>query len=283
MKKVIYIAGLGHSGSTILDMALGCHSKIVGLGEIYAVFNKKNPDALFKNSTCSCGEKGKDCDFWKDLQEISSSENSTKKKYKKLISVFTKKYGKDMILLDSSKNSYPYLKFLNKKYDLRVIYLTRDFRNWTYSRFERTGKPMIFLALRWFLENKKLLFVLKKYKINKMSVGYEELALYPEFILKKISAFVNVEFSENMLNPDNTNSHIINGNISRIDKEKRTGFFYDSRWLTSGRLMRITGILSFLNKMNNRLVYSNISESKEGDFYIFGKQKKETLLKEHNE
>lgn len=63
MKKIIYIAGLGHSGSTILDMALGSHPNIIGLGEIYAVFNSKNYKNLFEKSTCSCGEKGKDCSF----------------------------------------------------------------------------------------------------------------------------------------------------------------------------------------------------------------------------
>ncbi len=283
MKKVIYIAGLGHSGSTILDMALGCHPKIVGLGEIYAVFNKKNPDALFEKSTCSCGKKGKDCDFWKDLRKFSSSEKSTEEKYKTLITVFTKKYGEDSILLDSSKNSYPYLNFLNKEYDLRVIYLTRDYRNWIYSRFARTKKLMVFLALRWFFENKKLLYILKKYKVKMMTVGYEEVSLYPEFILKKICRFADVEFTGTMLNPDKTKSHIINGNISRIDKEKRVGFFYDLRWMTSGRLARITSLISFLNKINNRLVYSNISEENNGEFHIFGKQKKEILLKEHNE
>ena len=30
--KIIYIAGLGHSGSTILDMSLGCSQRVVGLG-----------------------------------------------------------------------------------------------------------------------------------------------------------------------------------------------------------------------------------------------------------
>ncbi|NOZ34197.1 MAG: sulfotransferase domain-containing protein [Chlorobi bacterium] len=283
MKKVIYIAGLGHSGSTILDMALGCHKKIVGLGEIYAVFNKENTSALFEKSTCSCGKKGKDCDFWKSLKEFSGSDKSTEDKYRKLINIFTKKYGDEMILLDSSKNSYPYLQFLNKEYDLRIIYLTRDIRSWIYSRFTRTKIPMFFLALRWFLENKKLLYVLRKYGVKMMTVGYEELSLYPEFILKKISRFINIDFNDIMLHPNNTNSHIINGNISRVDKEKKTGFFYDFRWMTSGRLARITSIIAIFNKMNKRLVYSNISETTKGEFHIFGKQKKEKLLKEHNE
>jgi len=283
LKKIIYIAGLGHSGSTITDMALGCHPNIIGLGEIYAVFNKENQKALFEKSTCSCGKKGTECDFWSNMQPIASSDISTEEKYKKMIDYFSRKYGENMILLDSSKNSYPYLQFLNKEYDLRVIYLTRDFRSWLYSRFSGIRKPMIFLALRWFLENKKLLFVLKKYSVKILTVGYEELSLYPEFILKKISDFVDINFSEKMLNPDNTKSHIINGNISRIDKEKRSGFYYDLRWMTSGRLAGLSSIFALLSRFNKRLVYSNVSGKGKDNFYIFGNERKANLLKEHNE
>lgn len=283
MKKIIYIAGLGHSGSTILDMALGCHPDIVGLGEIYAVLNKKNQKALFEKSTCSCGKKGVVCRFWKDLQSISFSDKTTEEKYRKLISVFNEKYGDNMILLDSSKNSYSYLQFLNKEYDLRVIYLTRDYRSWVYSRFTRTRKPMLFLILRWYLENKKLLYVLKKYGIKINYIGYEELAMYPEFILKKICKFLNIDFSKELLVPDNTKSHIINGNISRTDKEKRQGFFYDLRWMTSGRLTLLSSIFAVFNRFNKKLVYSNISGTKKDDFHIFGNKKKKQLLSEHNE
>ena len=54
MKKIVYIAGLGHSGSTILDMALGAHLNIIGLGEIYAVINHRKYSKLFEFSSCSC-------------------------------------------------------------------------------------------------------------------------------------------------------------------------------------------------------------------------------------
>ncbi len=283
MKKIIYIAGLGHSGSTILDMALGCHPNIVGLGEISAVFNKENQKALFEKSTCSCGKKGADCDFWKNLRDVSSSDKTVEEKYRQLIDVFNEKYGDEMILLDSSKNSYSYLQFLNKEYDLRIIYLTRDYRSWVYSRFIRTRKPMLFLILRWYLENKKLLYVLKKYGVKINYIGYEELAMYPELILKKICKFLNIGFSKELLVPDNTKSHIINGNISRTDKEKRQGFFYDLRWMTSGRLARFLSIFSVFNRFNKKLVYSNISGTNKNDFHIFGNKKKEQLLNEHNE
>ena len=33
--KIVFIAGLSHIGSTLLDYALGSHPKFVGLGEIF--------------------------------------------------------------------------------------------------------------------------------------------------------------------------------------------------------------------------------------------------------
>ena len=207
MKKIIYLAGLGHSGSTILDMCLGAHPKIVGLGEIYPVLTKVDKNRLFNNSTCSCGKKGTDCDFWGSAKALTETNKTAEEKYLDLISYFTDKYGDETILLDSSKNTYPYLTLLKENFDLKVIFLTRDYRSWIYSRFSRTKKPMIYLAYRWLFENIKLLKILKKRKIPYLKVGYEEFALYPDLILRRISEFLEVAFEETSLNPENTKSH----------------------------------------------------------------------------
>jgi len=288
LKKIVYIAGLGHSGSTILDMAFA-NPKIIGLGEIYAVFNSNNSQDLFENSTCSCGKKGADCSFWKDIRTLSEGNLPTEEKYLQLIEIFSEKYGDDMILVDSSKNSYPYLNMLNEKFDLRIIYLTRDYRSWAYSRFSRVKSLLFVLFFKWFAENKKLLYVLNKNKFNILKVGYEELAFFPEFILKKISEFIEVPYSDLMLSPSNTKSHIINGNIARADKQKKERFFYDPKWLVSGRLSFVSVFFFFFQKFNNSLVYSNIMKGKvkafgkkSFDFHIFGNKRKEELDGEHN-
>lgn len=289
MQKIIYIAGLGHSGSTILDMAIGCNSNIVGLGEVGAMLKKKDKERLFAKSTCSCGKKGVDCDFWKDAKKIIESNTSIEDRYSLLIKYFNSKYGKDKVLLDSSKNSYKYLDFLNKNYELKVIYLTRDYRSWMYSRFLRKGKLMFYWGLRWYLENKKLKYVLKKYNIKTINIGYEELAFYPEFILKKISDFVDENYSKQMLSPIKTNSHIINGNIARTDSHKKQAIRYDSRWLTSWRLNLVSPFFLFLNRYNNKLVYSKIMQNKQNnlikinkEFYIFGNKQIEEHTKKYD-
>ena len=53
----LYIAGRGHSGSTMLDGMLGNVDDIESIGELISGMNRY--EAL-----CSCGEKFKDCQYW---------------------------------------------------------------------------------------------------------------------------------------------------------------------------------------------------------------------------
>jgi len=64
--------------------------------------------------------------------------------------------------------------------------LTRDYRSWIYSRHSEKKGLALKWSLRWFAENKKIENRLKKMGLDIFYVGYEELCLYPEFILKKL-------------------------------------------------------------------------------------------------
>ena len=78
-----------------------------------------------------------------------------------------------------------------------------------------------------------ILRFLRSNNFNFMTVGYEELTLYPDFMLRKICAFLDVEYEPGMMFPENTKSHIIEGNAARGDSEKRAGIRYDARRFTS--------------------------------------------------
>ncbi len=58
--KVIYVAGYGRSGSTILDIALGQHPEIFGGGELSTIFRHVWP----RNEYCACGARVRDCPVW---------------------------------------------------------------------------------------------------------------------------------------------------------------------------------------------------------------------------
>lgn len=279
--KYIYIAGVGHSGSTILDMALGVHSKIVGLGEIYPylIRNKEERIKQLKRSTCSCMKQGNECDFWSTTVDISKHERGNVKSYLELHNYFSNKFGKETILLDSSKNSYPVLKEIAKHFDLKIVFLTRDYRSWIYSRVSRLKKPVLFFAAQWFAENKKIGYRLNKMNLNFIRVGYEELALYPQKILAEICNYIDVDFDERMTVPANTSSHIINGNISRADPLKRKTIKYDMRWMTSLRIILWHPFLFPLHFMNKKQVYSNFLSEESGTepLNVFSDKRKKEL------
>ena len=58
--KVLFIAGLGRSGSTLIDRALGAAPGCVSLGEIVRLWQR----GLVENAMCGCGEPFRDCGFW---------------------------------------------------------------------------------------------------------------------------------------------------------------------------------------------------------------------------
>lgn len=72
LKKIIYIAGYGRSGSTLLARILGCHEDIFTVGELINFLNLIDND----NSICSCGREIQRCSFWSTIIQ------TTKKHYK---------------------------------------------------------------------------------------------------------------------------------------------------------------------------------------------------------
>jgi hypothetical protein len=57
--KILYIAGYGRSGSTILDTTLGNHPSILGAGELTWLFAYAR-----EGKSCTCGNKLTDCQLW---------------------------------------------------------------------------------------------------------------------------------------------------------------------------------------------------------------------------
>ena len=63
--QLIYIAGPGHSGSTLLDILLGRHPRISALGEIHRFCLSLHRDS--RPHRCDCGEAIWECPFWQDI------------------------------------------------------------------------------------------------------------------------------------------------------------------------------------------------------------------------
>lgn len=60
---VLYIAGYGRSGSTVLDVVLGSSDRVVSAGELVYL----GQEWQHQNRTCACGTDYRHCPFWKGM------------------------------------------------------------------------------------------------------------------------------------------------------------------------------------------------------------------------
>ncbi|MEZ5281895.1 MAG: sulfotransferase [Acidimicrobiales bacterium] len=65
--KVLFLAGLGRSGSTIVANVLGQHSNAVSIGELVHLWHR----GLADNELCGCAKPLRDCEFWTRVGEVA--------------------------------------------------------------------------------------------------------------------------------------------------------------------------------------------------------------------
>lgn len=158
-KKIVFIVGAGHSGSTFLTKLLGQHSKVFGGGELSQYSNSY----IRSDKFCSCGEPYYICSFWKKIKlhvdteslKISKAVQKNIKpvdyllfilsllfnlkfkpsRHHKIIQDYLLLYENILenidreIIIDSSKNFFNAIVLASqKKYKCQFIFLHRDGR-----------------------------------------------------------------------------------------------------------------------------------------------------------
>jgi len=63
--RVLFIGGLGRSGSTLLDRMLGQLGGVWSVGELVHIWQR----GLRENNLCGCGRRFRDCHFWRRVGE----------------------------------------------------------------------------------------------------------------------------------------------------------------------------------------------------------------------
>ena len=274
---LLLIRGLGHSGSTILDLALGAHPQLIGLGEAVRVLERprlgeehKGPQQLRGDlrfeRRCTCGELAGDCPVWGPLLAWlpAHDDRPLAEKLNRLIEPLTatsprwlvESFQADEQLLEAQALGRP----------VRVIQLTRDVRSWVHSesrrgveRHGRGGTVGWRSMLRWWRINRRWEQRLNRSGCAVFRLGYEELALAPEQALRQLCAWLEIGFDPAMLQPGlNSSSHFVSGNRMRFDPGQSQAIHYDAAWLSSAALsLRVAPLLPAVARLNRRLVYSN--------------------------
>ena len=274
---LLLIRGLGHSGSTILDLALGAHPQLIGLGEAVRVLERprlgeehKGPQQLRGDlrfeRRCTCGELAGDCPVWGPLLAWlpAHDDRPLAEKFNRLIEPLTATSPR--WLVESFQADEQLLEAQSLGRPVRVIQLTRDVRSWVHSesrrgveRHGRGGTVGWRSMLRWWRINRRWEQRLNRSGCAVFRLGYEELALAPEQALRQLCAWLEVGFDPAMLQPGlNSSSHIVSGNRMRFDPRQSQAIRYDAAWLSSAALsLRLAPLLPAVARLNRRLVYSN--------------------------
>src|SRR3989344_1951161 len=191
-RKVIYIAGLGHSGSTLLDLLFSEHARVLSLGEVSFVLSDKARSEEGTKEVCSCGDVMESCVFWGPFLPTLRAQlgKSYSEKYRLLLQHVDEQYGLEVVISDSSKKISvleQIVRDLKGLIDLRVVYLIKDVRGWAFSMknvFRKTGRPMNFAMrhiMSWHTENRPFQVFLKDALVPYAQVGYELFCeKYPE-------------------------------------------------------------------------------------------------------
>jgi hypothetical protein len=120
-----------------------------------------------------------------------------------------------------------------------------------------TRMPLYYFVL-WYLQNKQIKNYLERHRIDYFSLGYDELGMNPQLMMKKIFAFLE----EDIVNPDfssvNSQSHVLVGNTQKRNTKRRRGIFYDNRWMYRNEWLLSAAVFRNIMNYNAREVYRNI-------------------------
>ena len=276
-RRLLLIRGLGHSGTTILDLALGAHPQLVGLGEAARILERPAPGeerrgpaqlrgALRFKRCCTCGAVAAECPVWGPLLDWLPAHDgcSLAGKTLRLMDAVMQQHPEASWAVDSYQDDMV-LPFLDDPgLEIRILHLTRDLRSWVHSR-SRDGRlrgkwlPGLKPLLRWCRVNSRQSAKLDSSGRPVLRLGYEQLALDPEGSLRRLCQWLEIGFDHRMLAPaQHSSSHILSGNRMRFEPSRGQSIHYDGAWLhqPSG-LAQMALLVPWVARLNRSLVYSD--------------------------
>lgn len=229
-RKVVFIIGTGHCGSTLLDLILGSHKSAFNLGELASLLYRNEIGAQHSVERI-CGICPEHCDFWDRhastfvMQRYFSNNRRFGSVIRK-ISYFHRsiydylfKWTDANLLIDSSKKTWWVKRQLHFQHHWRktqpvLIYVQRDGRAVVNSFLRKYPERGIRDITRdW----KRRVNQLNEFYANFSSsqrtiIRYEDLATSPNSVISELCSFLHIPYRPDMLHFWTHEHHIISGN-----------------------------------------------------------------------
>jgi hypothetical protein len=262
LRKIIYIVGLSHSGSTILDMLLTTAGKAVGLGQVWTVL-REDP-AQTQTRICSCGAPAPECEVWGTVIERLArlpADAAQLDRYRVVLDVVDGLYGEEIAVVDSSKHA-DHLTVLSEipGVDLTVLHNMKDVRPFTISTLDNLarkgqGHPLpekVFY--QWYRDNRAS-YALAQSLTGRapVRVMYEGLCLSTEVVAGRLAEALGADYMATGAPLDHGRTHIIAGNRLRLPEAgKAKQLAYDYRWMVRSEWLRPYLLMPMVRKYNER-------------------------------
>jgi hypothetical protein len=262
-RRVIYIVGLSHSGSTVLDMLLTTAGKAVGLGQVWTVLREDG--ARTQGRVCSCGAPAPECKVWGAVIEGLArlpADALPQDRYRVVLGVVDRLYGPEVAIIDSSKHA-EYLTVLASQspgVDVTVLHNIKDVRPFTVSTLDNLlrkgqGRPLpekIFY--QWYRDNRAS-YALAERILGRppVRVMYEGLCLATDAVVARIARSLGEDYVDTGAALTGGHTHIIAGNRLRLPEAGRTiELAYDHRWFARSEWLRPYMLMPMVRKYNEQ-------------------------------
>lgn len=137
--KLLLIRGLGHSGTTMLDLALGVHPQIIGLGEATRILATPKPGDEHRGPSqlrgtfrfekrCNCGAIAAECPMWGPYLEWLrlNDQMPMQEKVQRLLTG-SLHAGEALWHVDAYQDDLEMTRLPETMFDIRIIHFVRDF------------------------------------------------------------------------------------------------------------------------------------------------------------
>ncbi|MCP4035651.1 MAG: sulfotransferase [bacterium] len=240
---IIYITGLGHSGSTLLDLLLDSHSQTRSVGELAPLSSaarEGHRESVLRKRRCVCGAASKfECPFWGEVDRRLRKEHGTS-----LLEIDVGAPDRDAFIhnnqvlyatlaavsgcrfvIDSSKRRRRLKRLIETGFDVRPIHLVREPHGVVYSNV-RKGRSWFDHTIHYNRQTIQTHRLLADH--HHLFVRYEDLATDPEATVRRIVAWLGLDFEPEQMQWNTAEHHNLAGNRMRFSGDATIRF--DREW-----------------------------------------------------
>lgn len=254
--KLVYIAGLEHSGTTLLGQLLAAHPAALGLGEIASFFSPEHMRRYLERwghcddcRRCSCGRDWDECDFWGPIGGLSGARSDAPlvEKYERLIASVRARLPQVRMIVDSSKSAETLAALLGhreqiglRREDIVVVHAVKDVRGFAASVARKAGAGAGLLSdlrtFNWWLGVNRRIREMASAEGGVSTLAlYERVCANPREAVRGIFALCG-ESAPDEVTVAHHRSHIAMGNRNFLERN-RDAVSYDSRWFTDDTIL----------------------------------------------